>query len=397
MGVLKLLSRSLIFSVVAYFAFLSLLIAFAPLQNHLFYLHQVTLTWFKDLNVPESFGFLKGQVTPFLINTPDGEALHAWHILPLGVYQRHQTDVEAETPGLVSDFTSRHAFQLLKQDPEARVVIYLHGTAGCVASGWRPHSYRNLYAAATDKIHVLAFDYRGYGLSTGTPSEEGLLQDAISVVDWVTKTAGVPPNRIVLFGQSLGTAVGMSLLEHFSIRHPQIRFSGSVFVASFSDVATLTSTYRINGVIPILSPLASIPPLLRFLNSFLKSTWLSKDRVAGYVQHSEAIQGSPNYHLTFIHAENDPSIGYQHSEVLFWHAVNATTAEDVSYEELDEQKKVLKKDLNQGGWQVEWKAPNGVIRQLMLKNGVHDELMEFPTVALAVLRAFQNGDPNFGV
>jgi len=61
----------------------------------------------------------------------------------------------------------------------------------------------------------------------------------------------------VLFAHSLGTAVGMALLQHLAVSATPIYFSGTVFLASFSDVATLTAaTYRIGGVIPVLSPLA---------------------------------------------------------------------------------------------------------------------------------------------
>lgn len=46
-------------------------------QSHVVYLHAFEMTWLKDLNVPETFGFLRNQVTPFTIWTPDGEQLYA--------------------------------------------------------------------------------------------------------------------------------------------------------------------------------------------------------------------------------------------------------------------------------------------------------------------------------
>lgn len=66
-----------------YAAALTTLVAVPSLQAHAIYLHKATpLTWFHDLNVPEQFGFAHHQVTPFFIPTPDGERLHAWHVLP---------------------------------------------------------------------------------------------------------------------------------------------------------------------------------------------------------------------------------------------------------------------------------------------------------------------------
>ena len=83
--ILRLGTKSLILTSVVYFGLLGLL-TIPYIQSHVFYLHRVTLTWFKDLNVPEQFGFLRNQVTPFSIATADGETLHAWHVLPLGLY-----------------------------------------------------------------------------------------------------------------------------------------------------------------------------------------------------------------------------------------------------------------------------------------------------------------------
>jgi abhydrolase domain-containing protein 12 len=58
---------------------------------------------------------------------------------------------------------------LLRDDSEARLILYFYGTSGTLASGWRPESYRALYSGAPHNIHILTFDYRGYGLSTATP------------------------------------------------------------------------------------------------------------------------------------------------------------------------------------------------------------------------------------
>lgn len=396
MALFKLAALSVAIPSTIYLGILGLLIAFPTIQTHVFYLHRLSLTWFKDLNVPEAFGYLPGQVTPFSIETADGENLHAWHVLPLGAYRRNQQEILAEPTGFTPDVTSKRAFQLLRDDPESRLVIYLHGTAGCLASGWRPDSYRALYAGAPDKIHVLAADYRGYGFSTGTPSEEGLLLDAIAIADWAMNVANIPPSRIVLFGQSLGTAVATSLARHFASQSPPVGFSGIVLVASFSDVATLTATYRIGGVVPVLSPLAKIPPLLTFFTSYLRSTWMSKDRIAEFIRRSESEAATGKYHVTFIHAEDDTDIGCLHSDVMFWHAVNATTPMGISFAELERVKGLKRRDMGSGGWVVEWPASKGVIRLEMLKYGVHDKLMAYPVTSVAVMRAFQAADPAFG-
>ena len=86
-------------SVVGYFLFVGLL-AIPLFQSQAIYLNGITLTWSQDLGVPEQWGFLKGQVTPFSLPTPDGETIHAWHILPLELYRKHEQGlVEAKRLG----------------------------------------------------------------------------------------------------------------------------------------------------------------------------------------------------------------------------------------------------------------------------------------------------------
>jgi abhydrolase domain-containing protein 12 len=379
-----------------YFGILGLVMAVPGLETHALYLHRVRLTWFKDHNIPETFGFLHNQVTPFSIETADGEILHAWHVLPLMFYHRHEKELLAQPSGFAHDFSNRLSFKLLRDDPDARLVIYLHGTAGCLASGYRPDSYRALYSTAPDKIHIVTVDYRGYGLSSGTPSEAGLLLDALALTTWATNIAGIPTSRIVIFAQSLGTAVAISLLDELSAQSSAPSFVGTVLVAPFSDVSTLTATYRIGGVIPVLSPLSLFPPLLTFYNGFLKSTWRSKDRIARFVKRRESEENSANYYLTLIHAQDDTTIPSIHTEVLYWHAVNATTPTGISYEELEQEKAMSRTDLGPGGWAMEWQTKKGVIREELLTYGAHDRLGAYPSIAMAVFRAFQNTDPAFG-
>ena len=186
-------------------------------QTHAVYLHAFQMTGSKDLSVPEMFGFLRGQVTPFWLQSSGGNRLFAWHVLPIGLYRKHEAKLITEPTGLAPDITSTTGFSLLRDDPDARLVIYFHGAGGNVASGYRVPSYKALTAGQPDKIHVLTFDYRGFGRSSGSPSETGLIEDAISVVDWALKIAGIHPERILVFSQSLGTAVNMAVAERFAL------------------------------------------------------------------------------------------------------------------------------------------------------------------------------------
>ncbi len=87
-----------------------------------------------------------------------------------------------------------------------RAVLFFHGNAGNAAD--RLDRARILNERFG--LDVFLVDYRGYGLSTGSPSEDGLARDARAVLG-AARERGFAPDRIVLFGESLGSAVAARL------------------------------------------------------------------------------------------------------------------------------------------------------------------------------------------
>lgn len=87
------------------------------------------------------------------------------------------------------------------------VVLYLHGQTGSLGTqNYIVTRSRDMAAAG---MGVLAIDYRGYGGSTGRPSEAGLITDARAAYDFIKR--GAPDARVAIFGTSLGTAVAVAL------------------------------------------------------------------------------------------------------------------------------------------------------------------------------------------
>jgi abhydrolase domain-containing protein 12 len=385
--VVKYASLSAAVVVGLYAGFIGLLVT-NSIQAHVVYLHKIQMTWFQDLNTPEVFGFLYNQVTPFGIRSSSGETLYAWHILPIEIYRKNEAELLAEPTGYSLDIITRQSFKLLHDDPEARLIIHMHGAAGTVGSGYRVPNYRALSAGDPDKIHVLTFDYRGFGRSKGTPTENGLRQDAISVVQWALEVAKIPPSRIVVFGQSLGTAVNLAVAEHFALQSPPVVFAGHVLVAPFIDAATLMATYRIAGTIPLLGPIAHFPLLFNYLRKYLVHEWSSKDRIAEYIQANEA--NNIPYRITIIHAEDDYDVPWSHSQELFWHAVNATKATGVSREALEHAELKEKSNLGPAGTVMKWSTKIGVVRKEIVKTGLHDVIMGNQVVTLAVMRILRD-------
>ncbi len=83
------------------------------------------------------------------------------------------------------------------------VLLWCHGNGGNII-----HRLDNLRGLHQIGVSVFLFDYRGYGRSQALrPSEPGLYQDALGAYEYVTRTRRIRPDRLVLFGRSLGAAV----------------------------------------------------------------------------------------------------------------------------------------------------------------------------------------------
>ncbi|MFB6230757.1 MAG: alpha/beta hydrolase [Salinibacter sp.] len=110
------------------------------------------------------------------LDTDDGETLHGWWI--------PAPDVSRETsPGVSAEHT----------------LLFFHGNAGNISG--RLESVQQFHQLG---LNVLIVDYRGYGQSTGSPSEEGIYRDAAACWRYLTATKGLAPQEIIVFGRSMG-------------------------------------------------------------------------------------------------------------------------------------------------------------------------------------------------
>ncbi len=114
--------------------------------------------------------------------------------------------------------------------PQAeRVLLFCHGNGGNISH--RLDSIRIFHDLG---LSVFIFDYRGYGLSKGRPTEEGTYRDAEAAWNYLTETRRFPDDRIVVYGHSLGAAIAAHVAQG---RRPAALILESAFT-SIPDVAS---------------------------------------------------------------------------------------------------------------------------------------------------------------
>lgn len=156
----------------------------------LMYVFQRSLMYFPDTTnySPAQTGLPRAEA--IRLTSDDGETLNAWHVAPRG---------------------------------DRPVVIYFQGNAG----GLNLRAERFTWLTA-DGTGLVALNYRGYGGSSGRPSEDGLLRDARAAYQFAATR--YPDKRIVLFGESLGGAVAVALAAERKV-------AGLILDAPFTSAA----------------------------------------------------------------------------------------------------------------------------------------------------------------
>jgi fermentation-respiration switch protein FrsA (DUF1100 family) len=178
-----------------------------------------------------------------VLTTDDGEKLVAWHVPARG---------------------------------DKPVVIYFHGNAEIVP--WRAKRHR---ATIADGTGLIALSFRGYGGSTGTPTEDGLHFDALAAYAFAAEH--YPPRRIVLWGHSLGTGVAVRLASEKPV-----------------------------GKLILEAPYSSTADVAAGLFPWAPVRWLMKDQL-----RSDERIGAVHVPLLIMHGAQDDVISIRLGERLF--------------------------------------------------------------------------------
>ena len=209
----------------------------------LMYVFQRALMYFPDATrvAPALAGL--PQAEEVTLTSGDGERLIAWFVPPRG---------------------------------NKPLVLYFQGNA----EGLPARVGRFTWLTA-DGTGLLALCYRGYGGSTGKPTEDGLIRDAVAAYDFAR--ARYPAERIVLFGESLGTAVAVALAAGHEI-------GALILDAPFTSAAEVGA--------------AAYP--------FAPVRWFMKDKF-----HSDERIGRVSAPLLVLHGEQDRIVPIRFGEKLF--------------------------------------------------------------------------------
>ncbi|HEY4045261.1 MAG TPA: alpha/beta hydrolase [Acidobacteriaceae bacterium] len=120
-------------------------------------------------------------------------------------------------------------------NPDARFTLLMsHGNAEDIGQN------RELYEEYRRRgFAVFAYDYRGYGTSTGTPTEQGIYADEYAAWEYLVNTLRVSPSLIILHGTSVGSGPAVELAERLSIADQDQRPAALILVAPFRSAFTV--------------------------------------------------------------------------------------------------------------------------------------------------------------
>jgi fermentation-respiration switch protein FrsA (DUF1100 family) len=177
-----------------------------------------------------------------------------------------------------ADGTKLHGW-FLPHDKPRHVVLFAHGNAGNVAM-WGPDGdqLRHLGESA-----VLVFDYRGFGRSEGSPTEQGVLADARAARAWLAQRTGVREQEIVLAGRSLGTGVLVDLAARDGAK-----------------------------ALMLTSPFTSLPDVAAIHYPFVPARWIMRSRLDS-LSLIDRFRGP----TLILHGDADSLIPLSHGERLF--------------------------------------------------------------------------------
>ncbi|XP_028279109.1 monoacylglycerol lipase ABHD12-like [Parambassis ranga] len=262
------------------------------LMQHFVYKHRLRVPFFVDLSQPAEFS-LNHTINMYL-TSEEGISLGVWHTVPESRWEEAQGKDLAWYQNTLGDGSP--------------VFIYLHGNTGTRAATHRVGVAKVLSALG---YHVLVPDYRGFGDSTGEPTEAGLTTDALYMYNWVKARSG--KSLVVIWGHSLGTGVAtntaVQLIEQDTF------FDGVILEGAFNSA---------RQKIPV-NPFIWFYWRLPGLEYFFPEPWANNKVVFPTEENLKKMKSK----ILFLHSEDDHLVPIHVLQEMYEVAVRAQDAERV--------------------------------------------------------------------
>ena len=245
-----------------------------------------------------------------------------------------QVDFEGKLERMLADPSEPEPLDL----SSARCIVLFHGQSANVAHERKVIPFykaimQKLSKQPTSSEHpafLFAFDYRGFGTSTGTPTEKGLIQDGISAVNVILERLRISPRHVTLVGHSLGSAVATATYKYFvvnrfrreagmgEIKTPPESLGGLLASAPFADAPRAIRQWREYFGIEVRPYLFGHSI---YLEHHLPDKWNNIEAL------DEIGRESHIWDVTIAHAKDDPNIYDQNSKDMYTTLVNTQDAE----------------------------------------------------------------------
>ncbi|XP_070772500.1 lysophosphatidylserine lipase ABHD12 [Enoplosus armatus] len=286
------LKRGLLALFVIFILVLFSLRIFPELIQHLVYTHRIRVPFFADLSRPADLS-LNHTINMYL-TSEEGISLGVWHTVPVSQWKEAQGKDLAWYQNTLRDGSP--------------VFIYLHGNTGTRAATHRVGVAKVLSALG---YHVLVPDYRGFGDSTGEPTEAGLTTDALYLYNWVK--ARSENSLVVIWGHSLGTGVATNTAV--KLTEQGVVFDGVILEGAFNSARQQIAVH------PFTWYYWKVPGS----GYFFPEPWAENKLVFPTEQNLKKMR-SP---ILFLHAEDDHLVPIHIAEQMYEVAASAQNAERV--------------------------------------------------------------------
>ncbi len=213
-----------------------------------------------------------------------------------------------ETVYLETEDSVRISGFFIPRENSRRAVLFLHGNAGNAS-----HRLPDAVALWSLNANVLLLDYRGYGLSEGTPSEIGVYRDAEAALSYLMKDRGFSIEEIVIFGRSIGSAVAVHIAQEKSV-------NGLILISPLTSGRDVARSQGLNWALPIMGDPFNSREKIRNVNAPVMVIHGDRDEILpvemGETLHHEAPDGRGFFvipgagHNDLIERASDSFFGY---------------------------------------------------------------------------------------